>query len=428
MKVAFHTLGCKVNQNDTGSLAELFRQCGYEVVPFIPGADIFIINTCTVTQLGERKSRQVIHKAVSYHPKLVVVTGCYPQVAPEEVAAIPGVDLVIGMAERPHIVKLVEETLSKHTKAAYVNQVADLKEWVDLPLTCTTERTRANLKIEEGCEQFCSYCIIPYARGPVRSMPPGQVLAEIKKLLAAGYKEIVLSGIHLGAYGKDIGTDLNTVLSEVLNIEAEFRIRLGSLEPTDFTDKLISTLVNHAKVCQYLHIPLQSGSDQILKQMNRHYSLQDYAALLKKLRALNPLIAIGTDLIVGFPGETGEDFVSVCNYLVEQAFSRVHLFRYSPRKGTPAAALGNRISKQVQEERSKTLAAIAAEMRLQYMRQFIGKTVTVLFEEGFESTWSGLTGEYLRVDVVSKDNLRNIFKTVFVTGVGQNNLVGKIID
>lgn len=427
MRVAFHTLGCKVNQNDTDSLAQLFRERGYDIVPFEPGADIYIINTCVVTQLGEKKSRQIIHKAVGYQPKLVVVTGCYPQISPQEAAAIPGVDLIIGMAERPRIVDLVEEVLERHEKIARVNKIDTLQEWIDLPVSFEGERTRANLKIEEGCDQFCSYCIIPYARGTVRSMPVAQVVREIKALLAAGYKEIVLSGIHLGAYGKDIGTDLNAVLTAILNIEAEFRIRLGSLEPMDLTDQLIELIVNHPKVCQYLHIPLQSGSDPILKRMNRNYNLIDYANLLGKLRAGNPQIAIGTDLIVGFPGETAEDFVSTCNFIVDQFFSRVHVFRYSPRKGTPAAGFANRVSKAVQEERSKTIAAIAAKMSFNYMRQFVGKTVTVLFEEKTVKTWSGLTGEYIRTEVATDQELRNILKHVLVTGVEQNNLVGKII-
>ncbi|HYH01728.1 MAG TPA: tRNA (N(6)-L-threonylcarbamoyladenosine(37)-C(2))-methylthiotransferase MtaB [Bacillota bacterium] len=428
MRVAFHTLGCKVNQNDTDSLAQLFRQRGHDIVPFEPGVDIYIINTCVVTQLGEKKSRQIVHKAVGYQPKLVVVTGCYPQVSPEEAAAISGVDLVIGMAERPRIVELVEETLEKHEKLARVNKIEALTDWVSLPVSIEGERTRANLKIEEGCDQFCSYCIIPYARGPVRSMPVAQVVKEIKTLLEAGYKEIVLSGIHLGAYGKDIGADLNTVLTSILNIETEFRIRLGSLEPVDLTDKLIETVVNHPKVCQYLHIPLQSGSESILKRMNRDYTLQDYASLLRKLRAGNPQIAIGTDLIVGFPGETAEDFVSTCNFIADQFLSKIHVFRYSPRKGTPAAGFANRVSKAVQEERSKTIAAIAAEMNFNYMRQFVGNTVSVLFEESSAKTWSGFTGEYIRMEVATDQELRNTLKQVLVTGVQQNNLVGKIID
>jgi threonylcarbamoyladenosine tRNA methylthiotransferase MtaB len=428
MKVAFHTLGCKVNQNDTDSLVRIFQERDYTIAPFGPGADIYIINTCTVTKLGEHKSRQIINKAVSYQPQLVVVTGCYPQVAPEEVAAIPGVDLIVGMAERPRIVELVEKLLVQPQKIVQVGKIADLQAWVNLPVGLAGERTRANLKIEEGCDQFCTYCIIPYARGKVRSMPLAQVIAEFKSLLRAGFKEVVVSGIHLGAYGKDIGVTLNEALSAILQIDGEFRIRLGSLEPTDFTAELIATIINHPKVCQYLHIPLQSGCDRILKMMNRNYNLAYYTELMENLRKNNPRLAIGTDLIVGFPGETEADFDSSCTFVTEMAFSRIHVFRYSPRKGTPAAGLPGRVSRAIQEGRSKLISGIGKETGANYTRQFLGETVAVLFEECADDRWMGLTGEYLRAEVESKRDLKNILARVTITEMAGNNLIGKIID
>jgi threonylcarbamoyladenosine tRNA methylthiotransferase MtaB len=428
MRVAFHTLGCKVNQNDTDSLARLFRERGYEIAPFEAGADIYVINTCTVTKVGESKSRQMINRAVGYHPRLVVVTGCYPQVAPEQVAAIPGVDLVVGMADRPRMVQLVESILARPQQIVQVGNINDLGDWVGMPVGLAGERTRANLKIEEGCEQFCAYCVIPYARGKVRSMPLGQVICEFHSLLQAGFKEIVLSGIHLGAYGKDTGVTLSTVLTALLAIEGDFRLRLGSIEPADFTEELLRTVVNHPKVCQYLHIPLQSGSDRILKMMNRNYDLAYYCELMENLRKNNPRLAIGTDLIVGFPGETGADFESGCDFITRMAFARMHVFRYSPRPGTPAAKFPNRVPRTLQEERSKRLSAIGAKTGANYRRQFLGETVTVLFEEADAQRWQGLTGEYLRVAVESRRNLRNIIDRVRVREIVGDNLIGKIVD
>jgi threonylcarbamoyladenosine tRNA methylthiotransferase MtaB len=428
MRVAFHTLGCKVNQNDTDSLARLFQEHGYEIVPFKAGADIYIVNTCIVTKVGERKSRQMINKAVGYGPRLVVVTGCYPQVAPEQVAAIPGVDLVVGMADRPRLVRLVEQLLVQQQQIVQVGNINDLREWVSMPVGLAGERTRANLKIEEGCEQFCAYCVIPYARGKVRSMSVPQVITEFRSLLKAGFKEIVLSGIHLGTYGKDTGVTLNTVLTALLAIEGDFRLRLGSIEPVDFTEELIRTVVNHPKVCQYFHIPLQSGSDRILKMMNRNYDLAYYHKLMENLRKNNPRVAIGTDLIVGFPGETEADFESGCEFITRMAFARMHVFRYSPRPGTPAAQFPNRVPRTLQEEWSKRLGAIGATTGANYLRQFLGKTVTVLFEEFVAQRWLGLTGEYLRVEVESERNLRNIIARVSVMKIAGNNLIGKIVD
>jgi threonylcarbamoyladenosine tRNA methylthiotransferase MtaB len=427
MKVAFHTLGCKVNQNDTESLMGLFRSRGYEIAPFEPGADIYVINTCTVTKLGEGKSRQFIRKAVGYQPQAVVVTGCYPQVAPEEAAAISGVDLVIGMAERPQIVELVETFMQDRKRMVRVNPVAELGDWTHLPVGTGSERTRASLKIQEGCNQYCSYCIVPYARGKVRSMPPQQVATEFKTLLDAGYKEIVLSGIHLGLYGQDMGINLNTVIAELVRIEGEFRIRLGSIEPTDFTDELLENVLNHPKICQYLHIPLQSGSDRILRMMNRGYNLEYYSKLLDTLRKYNPLLAVGTDLIVGFPGETAADFETSCNYVAARQFSRMHIFRYSPRKGTPAADFPGRVSKTVQGERSKAMYQIAAESEREYRSRFLGKTVKVLFEEADGERWSGLSGEYLRVKVETQTDLKNMLIPVRIDEIQGNNLAAKII-
>jgi len=423
MKVAFHTLGCKVNQDDTESLMTLFQNRGYEVVPFGPGADIYVINTCAVTQTGAGKSRQSIRKAIGFGSGIVVATGCYSQVSPEEAGGIEGVDLLVGMAERPQIVDLVEKYLADHQKRLQI-EIFEHDGWIDLPHGLVSGRTRAMLKIEEGCEQFCSYCIIPYARGKVRSMPLERVVSEFQKLLEAGYREIVLTGIHLGCYGKDLGLTLDDVLKELVTFPGEFRIRLGSIEPTDFTEELIRRIAGQPRICQYLHIPLQSGSDRILERMNRGYRLDYFRDLLKALRSINPLIGIGTDLIVGFPGETEEDFESTLEFVSKQRFSKMHVFRYSPRKGTPAAAMPDRVPGKIQEERSHRIGKIAAEMSRAYADQFIGRSVEVLFEEKEGLDWTGLSGEYIPVKVHCKQELKNSICQVKITGNSGESLRG----
>lgn len=426
MRVAFYTLGCKVNQNDTESLMKLFEDRGYEIVPFEAGADIYIINTCSVTGTGESKSRQIVRKAVKFNPKVVVVTGCYTQVSPEEVAQLPGVNLLVGMAERPRIVDLVEEYLGQLKKQVAVGQLNHLQEWISLPTGHSAERTRAMLKIEEGCEQFCAYCIVPYARGKVRSMPINQVIDEFKALLSLGYKEIVLTGIHLGSYGKDIDLSLNDVLKKLVMIEGDFRIRLGSIEPTDFDTHLIETIAGNQRICQYLHIPLQSGSDRILESMCRKYHLSDFRRLISELRIRNPLLGVGTDLIVGFPGESDTDFDLTCQFLREISFSRIHVFRFSPRKGTPAAEMPDRISKLIQEERSRIIQEIAGDTGHKFAEKFTGSTVEVLFEETKDLFWTGLSGEYLKVKVKSKDLLKNTLQKVTIQNLNGNILIGEI--
>ncbi|HOJ77208.1 MAG TPA: tRNA (N(6)-L-threonylcarbamoyladenosine(37)-C(2))-methylthiotransferase MtaB [Bacillota bacterium] len=430
MKVAFYTLGCKVNQNDTESLMQLFEEKGYEIVSFDSGADIYIINTCAVTGTGASKSRQAVRKAVGFKPQAVIVTGCYSQVAPDEIIEIPGANLIVGMAERPRIVELVEDYL-KHQNGQFqqiaVDQIDNVNEWVDLPVGHSTVRTRANLKIEEGCEQFCSYCIVPYARGKVRSMPVDRVILEFERLIELGYKEVVLSGIHLGCYGKDLGIRLSELLAELLKIEGDFRIRLGSIEPNDFDEQLIAIVSEAPKVCQYLHIPLQSGSDRILKLMNRGYQTAYFKEIVARLRENNPLVGIGTDLIVGFPGETDADFDTTYDFIKELRFSNVHVFKFSPRQGTPAATMSGRVSKQVMDERSIRIHKLVQQTNTQFAQQFVGKQVQVLFEEIEGGNWTGLTSEYLPVVVTSKRNLKNCLCNVKINDYNGTNLIGEIV-
>jgi threonylcarbamoyladenosine tRNA methylthiotransferase MtaB len=426
MKIAFHTLGCKVNQNDTESMTSLFRERGHEIVPFEAVADVYVINTCAVTNLGERKSRQSIRRAAAIKPRpVVVVTGCYAQTASGEVAGIPGVNLVIGMAERPRLAELVEEYCKDRHNLVRVGDISREKSWIKLPVSHLTERTRATLKAQEGCDQFCSYCIVPLARGRVRSLPLVEAFNEFRNLVDSGFREIVLTGIHLGAYGKDRGLTLTDLLMEVLKVPGDYRIRLGSIEPNEFDDRLLNIILNNNRICQHLHIPLQSGSDRILKLMNRHYTVAYYSRLLNRIRRENPLIAIGADLIVGFPGETDSDFEDTCSFLIEQSFSRIHVFRFSPRKGTPAASFPGRVPGGIQEERSRKVQAIALRSSSDYARKFLGKQAEVLLEEKTDAGWTGLTGEYLRAEVTTKEDLKNSIKTLLITGVSGNILKGK---
>lgn len=425
MRIAFHTLGCKVNQTDTESLMAMFRERGHEIIPFDEIADVYIINTCAVTNLGERKSRQSIRRAAAVIPSpIIVVTGCYAQTSSGEVAGIPGVNLVVGMSERPRLVQLVEDYCRDRQNKINVSDIGLERSWIKLPVSYSTERTRATLKVQEGCDQFCSYCIVPLARGRIRSLPLVEAVSQFKALIASGYREIVLTGIHLGAYGKDLGITLTDLLKELLKNEGTFRIRLGSIEPNDFDDSLIELIINNSRICQYLHIPLQSGSESVLKLMNRHYSLNYYQNLLRRIRSGNPLVAIGTDLIVGFPGETEEDFERACQFIEEQAFSRIHVFRFSARKGTAAASLPNKVPGEVKEERSKRVQEIASKAAADYAGKFIGRSVETLFEEKTGSRWTGLSGEYLRTEIVTNADLKNKLKKVLVTGISGNILEG----
>lgn len=429
MKVAFFTLGCKVNQNDSASLAALFQNKGYSVVPFEKSADIYVINTCSVTRTSDRKSAQIIRKAIGLTPgAVVVVTGCFAQMAPEEVSKIPGVNLVVGMAERPRIVELVESFMAnrQNLMAICEGDGSNSSFW-SLDTAEATARTRATLKIEDGCEQFCSYCIVPYARGKVRSQPPNLVQEDFRRFLERGFKEIVLTGIHLGSYGKDLGVPFSSLLRELIKIPGDFRIRLGSIEPYDLSNSLLDLITGSDKICQFLHIPLQSGCDRILELMNRDYRTAFYAGLLSNIRARNPLMGIGTDLIVGFPGETEADFQVTRDFILHQNFSRIHVFRFSPRPGTQAATLPDRVPKKVQEARSQIVQQLAAGTAAAFARKFMEKPVRVLFEEQERGVWTGLSGEYLRVHIHSELNLRNSLRMVAVSKVNGNDLEGELL-
>jgi len=430
-KVAFTTLGCKINQFETDTLIGLFKRAGYAVVDFDAFADVYVINTCSVTHLGERKSRQLIRRAVRRNPEAVIaVTGCYAQTAADTVASIPGVSLIIGTQQRERIVELVQQAKPLGDPLNTVADIMAAREFEDIPLYDNPGRTRAFLKIQEGCESFCSYCIIPYARGPLRSRTPDSVLSEVRKLVDAGFSEVVLTGIHLGAYGQDLPqkTDLAAIVEKVLAVEGLQRLRLGSVEPNEITTELVELMLHNPIFCHHLHIPLQSGHDDILRAMNRRYTTDEYRKLVQYLRFKIPDIAVSTDLIVGFPGESDAHFAHICHYIDELELSRIHVFPFSARRGTPAAGMPNQVAAGVKEFRSKRLIALAAEKERIFAAGFTGRIMPVLFEQADEEWAEGLTGNYIRVFAPAKHTVLGRILPVRLLEVTDDGVNGEIVD
>ena len=398
--VAFMTLGCKVNQYETETMEGLFRQAGYRVVPFTESADVYIVNTCSVTMLGEKKSRQLVRRAQRQNEAaLIAVTGCYAQLAPDIVGTLPGVRLIVGTQDRGRIVELVEEAAAGSEVLRDVGDIMAADTFEDIPLFAAPERTRAFLKIQEGCQNFCTFCIIPYTRGPLRSRALFSVRREAEKLVAAGFREIVLTGIHLGAYGRDLtGTvTLADAARTVLEIDGLQRLRLGSLESVELTPALFTLLRDDRRFARHLHLPLQAGSDAVLQEMHRFYDTAGYERLLARIREEVPGIAISTDIIVGFPGETEAMFQESLAFVRRQEFARVHVFPYSRRPATPAAVRSDQVLHPVRRERVKMMQALADEMAADYHGKFIGTIVPVLFETQHEGVADGLTDTYIRV-------------------------------
>lgn len=399
-KVALTTLGCKVNQFETETMTGLFKKSGYEIVPFEEKADFYVINTCSVTSLGDRKSRQIIRRALRTNDKAIIaVCGCYSQVHPEEIKAIEGVRVILGTKERSKIVELVEQAAREDGILDEVGNIMTAKEFEDIPLYDSPQRTRAFLKIEDGCQNFCSYCIIPYARGPVKSRKLAKIHAEAEKLVAAGFKEIVLTGIHLGAYGRDFkdGTTLTDACREVLKVKGLKRLRLGSLESIELSKDLFELIRTDSRFCPHLHLPLQAGSDKVLRDMNRHYDTAEFARLIEQVEREVPGIAISTDIIVGFPGETDEEFNEGLEFARKMNFSRMHVFPYSKRSGTPAAARHDQVAEQVKKDRAHKMQEMAQQKTTEFHESFIGKNMRVLFETKTDGIADGLTDNYIRI-------------------------------
>lgn len=431
-KVAFYTLGCKVNQYDTEAMVEIFERGDYDVVASDEIADVYVINTCTVTNLGDRKSRQFIRRSKKRNPDaIIVVVGCYAQTASEEVMAIEGVNLVLGTNERNKIVELVE-SINMNQKINYVDNIMEVKEFEELSIEKVKGKTRVFLKVQEGCNQFCSYCIIPYARGPIRSRKLENIISEVERLSKNGFKEIVLTGIHIASYGKDLkDIALIDVIKQVHEVDGIERIRLSSVEPTLLTEEFIKGIKTLPKFCHHLHISLQSGSDETLKRMNRKYDIEQYRRIIMNLRREIPNIAITTDIIVGFPGETEGEFENTYNFVKEMAFSQIHVFKYSPRKGTPAAKYENQVPGDIKNSRSERIIQLGNEMMNSYREQFIGQEMSILFEaynSKEKHLIEGLSENYIRVAVTADEvYIGKIVKTK-ATSVEEDIMFGEILE
>lgn len=397
MKAAFCTLGCKVNQYDTQAMRELFENAGYDTVEFDDVADVYLINTCTVTATGDKKSRQMISRAHGRNPNAkIIVAGCYSQRAPEEVLELPGVSLVIGTKDRAKVVELVEGIGGSSFSA-----VGDLMGEKDFENLVTTRegRTRAHLKIQEGCDRYCTYCIIPYARGPLRSRPLEDIREKLLILEQHGYAEVVLTGIHLMSYGKDMegNVTLLDAIRQADGIEGIKRIRLGSLEPQLLTEEFVAELMDNPKICRQFHLSMQSGCDTVLKRMNRRYDTAVYEKCVEMLRAAMPNCAITTDVIAGFPGETEEEFAETLAFVEKIAFARIHVFPYSRREGTVAYRMPNQISRAVKAERAGKLIDLGAKLEAEYLKGFEGTVQQVLLEEMQDGVMRGYTDTYANV-------------------------------
>lgn len=431
---AFFTLGCKVNQYETEGMEELFRKHGYTITSFDEKSDVYVINTCTVTHHGDSKSRQVIRRAKRRNPNaLVVVVGCYVQVAADEVMAIPGVDLVVGTAEKTRIVELVEQVAKSAGPVNAVKDIEEIVEFEELELEYMHEgRTRAFVKIQEGCRQFCTYCIIPYARGPLRSRDPDRTYGQVQKLVGLGYQEVVLTGIHVTSYGKDLGknTELIDVIRQLDKVEGLRRIRLSSLEPTYLTERIIADIARLDKVCRHFHLSLQSGCDQTLKRMGRRYTTKEYREIVDMLREYIPGVAVTTDIMVGFPGETDEEFDRTYEFLKEIGLSNMHVFKYSPRKGTPAAGYKGQIQAVVKDARSSRLIELAGKCRKAFHDRFVGRELEILFEQQSayrNDFYEGLSDNYIKVIVPGGEELKNRIRKVRLNISKEDFMEGRLV-
>ncbi|MEI3394522.1 MAG: tRNA (N(6)-L-threonylcarbamoyladenosine(37)-C(2))-methylthiotransferase MtaB [Clostridia bacterium] len=433
--VEFITLGCKVNQYETNAMAQKFLEKGYEVLEEnrvnnldkVP--DICIINTCTVTNMSDRKSRQMLRKVKETNPQTVVVAvGCYAQVAKDTLKEIPEIDLVLGNNEKVNIVEYVEKYLSEHIDNIEIEDVMQSREFSDFGDITFTEKTRAVIKIQDGCDRFCSYCIIPYARGRVRSRKPQSIISEIEKIAEEGIKEVVITGIHIASYGKDFKNEYHLIdlLEEINKIKLIERIRLGSIEPLLITDEFVERLKKLDKVCHHFHLSLQSGCDETLKRMNRRYTTEQFEEITRRLRNTYEDVKLTTDIIVGFPGETEEEFEKTYQFLSKIKFYKMHVFKYSQRKGTKAAVMPEQVSGEKKEERSKILIELSNKNEKEYNEEEVGKEVNVLFEESKDGIFKGHTANYMLVYCETDENLENEIKNVKCIKAYDNHILGKL--
>lgn len=429
-KVSFYTLGCKVNQYETEAMMEIFKEKNYRLASIDDVCDIYIINTCTVTNLSDRKSRQFISKVRSINPKAVIAAvGCYSQVSPDIVSEIEGINVVIGTKNRAKIVEYCEEALATDKLVNKVENIKNNIEFENLSISAQNHMTRAYLKIQEGCSQFCSYCIIPYARGPIRSRNIDDIYFEACKLSNNSYKEIILTGIHAASYGLDLKTGISLVdiVEKVSTIDGINRIRLSSLEPRLINRNFLERVKNTGKFCDHFHLSLQSGSDNILKLMNRRYTREEYINKIKLIKEYFPHAGITTDIIVGFPGETEDDFTQTVDLVKEVEFSKIHIFKYSPRKGTVAATMNNQVNGNIKKIRSSILLKESDEISKRFLNSFIGKETSVLFEEKNDNNiMSGYSTNYIRVNASYDEKYINNITKVKITDIQNDEVFGII--
>lgn len=421
--------GCKVNQYETNAMAEQFIDNNYEIVNFEEFADVYIINTCTVTNMSDRKSRQIIRRAKQINPNsILVATGCYAQTAKEELEKITDIDLIVGNTEKKDIVKIVEEYRdNKNRERVKMSDINKQKEFVDFGSVTYTEKTRAVIKVQDGCNNFCSYCIIPYAKGRVRSRKLESVVKEITEIAEKGIKEVVITGIHVASYGIDFdnNTRLIDLLEAIQKIDGIKRIRLGSLEPNIITEEFVNRLKKVTKMCDHFHLSLQSGCDETLKRMNRKYTAETFEKEVNLLRKTFPDVALTTDVIVGFPGETEEEFNETYKYLSKIRFTKLHVFKYSPRKGTVAAKMKNQIDSTVKEKRSHKLIELSNECEIEFLDRYVGKELKVLFEKQDGEYIKGHTTNYLVVKA-KETELENQIKDVKIVSRDNLELIGEM--
>ncbi|TCS94770.1 tRNA (N(6)-L-threonylcarbamoyladenosine(37)-C(2))-methylthiotransferase MtaB [Hazenella coriacea] len=410
--IAFHTLGCKVNSYETEAIWQLFKQAGYEKVEFEQKADVYLINTCTVTNTGDKKSRQVIRRAIRKNPDaVIVVTGCYAQTSPAEVAAIPGVDVVVGTQGRDQLVGYVEQFRRERQPIQAVGNIMKQREFEELDVPAFADRTRASLKIQEGCNNFCTFCIIPWAKGLSRSRKPENVLTQARQLVEAGYKEIVLTGIHTGGYGDDFEDyKLADLLWDLDQVEGLNRIRISSIEASQIDERVIEVLNASDKMCRHLHIPLQAGDDAVLKRMRRKYTVAEYKDTILRLHEAMPHVAITTDVIVGFPGETDEQFEAGYRFIEELNMYQLHVFPYSKRTGTPAARMDDQIPDEIKHERVQRLIELSNRLTFNYAEKFVGEVLEVIPERPYKEDpqsglYMGYSDNYLQVVFPATEDL-----------------------
>ncbi len=446
MKIAFHTLGCKVNQYETEAMAALFRQQGHVIVGETEFADVYVINTCTVTAVADRKSRQYIRRMKKINPDSVIaVTGCYAQIMPDEVASIEGVDIVTGTNEKGTIPAYVEEFLQRRREKEArgiaeadavqrrIHPYEELGTYEDTGIVTSAEnRTRAYIKVQDGCNRFCSYCVIPYARGPVRSRPPEEIREEAVRLIASGYRELVLTGINTALYGADKGMDLGIehVIASLDALPGEFRIRLSSLEPTVVNADQVRRLFAYDRLCHHLHLSAQSGSDRVLAAMARRYDVREYLQIVDAVRGFDPQYGLSTDIIAGFPSETEADLADSISLIERACFCKTHVFRYSPRPKTSAAQMEDQIDPAVKAQRSDALQTAGAKAAERFFMENKGKVRTVLFEEFLEDGWmTGYTDNYIRVYVPcgkeKAEHLLNEFAEIRLTDIYRDGMRGE---